>query len=131
MLVKRAFFARGEPSNVIRDLWVIDENVPHFIAWKNAENNVGQCLDAMRHRISERGLQPHEITGQRIIDDLTPAVLEGPVAERPTRKNREEMCALCVFRQDRRAGRDNELAGLEVLQKIDVGGSLLENFERP
>ena len=44
MLVKRAFFARGEPSNVIRDLGVIDENVPHFIARKNAENNVGQCL---------------------------------------------------------------------------------------
>jgi hypothetical protein len=38
MLVKRAFFARGEPSNVIRDLWVIDEKVPQFVARKNAEN---------------------------------------------------------------------------------------------
>jgi hypothetical protein len=75
---------------------------------------------------------PTKSPGNRIIDDLTPAVLEGPVAERPTRKNREEMRALCVLRDDRRAGRDNEFAGLEVLQKIDVvGGSPPENFERP
>ena len=92
--------------------------VGEFVTLENTQNHRRHGFDGVLHLLHQGSLQPDEIAGQHVVEDLPTAVFQGFVAKRPTGQNREKVRAVGTFNQKCRPGVGNKLARLEARQEL-------------
>src|SRR5262249_34803150 len=84
MLVDQLLLARREPRDVERQRRQTAVEVPQFGAGEYAQHQRRERLDGVLHLVHQSALQAYHICGQRIIENLPPAVVEHLIAKGPT-----------------------------------------------
>src|SRR6187549_19120 len=74
----------------------------------------------MLHGADDRALQPDQVAGQHVVENLPASVLQRLVAEGPAAQQREQLRRMRALRQDHGARLGNQLAALEIGDEFEL-----------